>query len=224
MANDALNELLHLGIESVAEAVCTAMGLYVAGSAGAVGGAAATPLLAKGLKNVLVDVAVRQMSDREKYRVGTAAAHAVNEIYRRLINGDKPRQDGFFESLDDDRSPAETILDGVLTESRQQWEEKKVPWIANIFVNSAFLDVEPLTVYRVITMAERMSWRQFVILSLAARDPDPGLPYSWIRTTQNYLPLRRFCVRRFWNWLQGRCLCSNLIPSISRQWGNCAFN
>jgi hypothetical protein len=35
------------------------------------------------------------------------------------------------------------VLEGVLMECRLQWEEKKVPWIANIFVNAVFSDAAP---------------------------------------------------------------------------------
>jgi hypothetical protein len=38
---------------------------------------------------VIGDVAVRAMSEREQRRAGTAAAHAMNEIYARLVAGDK---------------------------------------------------------------------------------------------------------------------------------------
>jgi hypothetical protein len=115
-----------LGAKSVAEVAGATFGLLVAGPVGAIAGAATIPIVAKGLKNVLGDMAVREMSGREKWQVGTAASHAVNEIYERLVAGDNPKEDGFFQSLKGHRSPAETVLEGVLMTCRLQWEERKV--------------------------------------------------------------------------------------------------
>ena len=136
------------------------------------------------------------MSDREKWRVGSAVVHAANIIQGRLIGGEEPRDDGFFDKLKDDRSPGETVLEGVLTSCRFQWEERKVPWIANIFVNAAFGDWPPQTVNRVIMLAERMTWRQMYILALASLDEPGDIPYDWLLMNTPELPAKKEVLRQ----------------------------
>jgi hypothetical protein len=175
MPDEELNRLLHVGAESISEALGSALGLAIAGTTGALIGATATPLAGYALKSLLGDIAVRQMSENEFRRVGTAASHALNGVYRRLMAGETPREDGFFQKLKDDRSPAETIFEGVLMTCRTQWEEKKVTWIANIYVNAAFSDVQPEVVNRIIILADKMTWRQIRIVALAGSYESRGL-------------------------------------------------
>ncbi len=188
---EKLKQLLHKVAEPIAEGAGALIGLAASGPAGAVVGAAALPLLERSLKHVIGDYATRPMSEREKWRVGSAAVHAANIIQGRLIAGEKPRDDGYFDNLKDERSPAETVLDGVLTTCRFQWEERKVPWIGNIYINAAFSDHSPQTVYRVISLAERMTWRQIYFLALGSLDTPGDMPYHWKTTTNLDLPPRQ---------------------------------
>ncbi|WP_435008052.1 hypothetical protein P12x_005321 [Tundrisphaera lichenicola] len=180
MADEKIMTLLHTGSEVVSAVVGAGFGLIFPTTAGVLAAGALAPLAEASIKKVLGDVADRQLSDRERSKVGTAAAHALNRIYERWVAGDRPRQDGFFESLNDQRSPAETVLEGVLMESRLQWEEKKIPWIANIYVNAAFTDVPPEVVNRAIVLADRLTWRQFCLTALAGRHEELGIHARWM--------------------------------------------
>ena len=141
------------------------------------------PIAADAIKKVLGDVAERHMSQRENFRVGTAAAHALNRIYERRLAGEEPRKDPFFQSLEDDRSPAETALDGMLYQCRDQWEEKKIPWIANIYANAVFSETPPEIINLVIVRASQMTWRQLCIFALAGREIEPKMNTDWIMET-----------------------------------------
>lgn len=161
-----LKKLVGSSAESMSGGAGALIGLSVAGAPGALGGAMLAPYLELGLKELLSDIGSRTLSVKESKRVGTAAVHALNRICERIIAGDKPREDAFFQGLQDDRSPAETVFEGALMVSRLQWEEKKVPWIGNIYANAVFSNFSPEIINRVLILAERMTWQQLKLTAI----------------------------------------------------------
>lgn len=179
MSSDKILALLKAGVEPLVGGAAACLGL-VASSPVVIAAGTIAPLAEAGLKRILGDVAERQLSHDEQRRMGGAAVHAVNQIYLRLIAGEIPRQDGFFESLSDDRSPAQTAFEGVLQTCRVLWEQKKLPFVANIYANAYFSDAAPQVIYRVIVLAERITWRQVCLLSMAGRTHEPGIRTDWM--------------------------------------------
>lgn len=177
---DRLEQLLHLGAETLANSTGAAFGLVFAGSAGAIAGAALTPIIEAAFKKVGSDLATRQLSEKETLRVAVALYQAKNVALGRLMAGEKPRDDIFFTPGLNDRSPAETALEGVLMICRDQWEEKKVPWIANIYVNAAFSSEKPEIVNRVIRLSDRMSWQQICAVATIGNSGPLGIDMSWL--------------------------------------------
>jgi hypothetical protein len=78
----------------------------VGGALGGLGGVGATRSL-----KLLADFAHRQLSARERIRVGAAFGFAIAKIQSKIDAGQAPRMDGFFDSTKSRRSKADTILD-----------------------------------------------------------------------------------------------------------------
>ena len=93
------------------------IGLAAAGPVGAIGGAIAGPVLAKSLE-MLADFALRELSNREKIKVGAGFTYAYTKIVQYLDEGSVPRDDGFFEKNSSSRSPSDEILEGMLFKCR----------------------------------------------------------------------------------------------------------
>lgn len=150
-----------------------ALGFVLGGAEGAAIGGFAGAILT-GVVKVLGDVAHRSLSSREEIRVGTAAYFAVEKIKARLESGEKPREDGFFDEREQDsRSYANEIFEGTLLKSKNEHEEKKINFIANIFANTTFhSEVSSSEANHILQVAENMTYRQMCLLALFERKGD----------------------------------------------------
>jgi hypothetical protein len=149
-----------------------ALGFLSGGPIGAAFGAG----LGDAIGQVIEDAAERQLSQREKVRVGAAAAYAASFVAERLSKGDFPREDGFFGNTEFNLSAAVEIFDGVLTNAKGDHEERKARFYGHFFANVAF---DP-TCSRseanyFLSVLERLTYYQLVIVSLfwdASRFPN----------------------------------------------------
>jgi hypothetical protein len=159
--------LLIAGGEIAGGAVGGALGFFAGGPFAAAGAGAAGSIFSKTATKLLSDYASRALSQREIVRVGAAAALAVDKISERMDQGDMPRQDGFFERGVGQRSSAEEIFEGVLQKSKNEHEERKARFYANIFATAAFdnrFTAESLNHF--LSLAERLTYRQLCILQV----------------------------------------------------------
>lgn len=133
---------------------------------GAVVGAA----LGQGCMSVLDDVAQRFMSVKERERVGGVAAIAISEIRERLLWAEA-RDDGFFDSKDDEPSPAEEVFEGVLLSAKQEHEQQKLPYLANFYAGLVFYpSVSKAQANFLLSIIEGLTYRQLCILSLVEQN------------------------------------------------------
>ncbi len=79
----------------------------------------------------------RWLTPKEVKRVGTSSEYIINQINNRLNQGDNLNT-GLFENKADEISDAEELFEGVLLKCKNQYQEKKLKYISNIFVSSAF--------------------------------------------------------------------------------------
>ncbi len=163
---DKLKVILDKGSEISGSISGAAIGLLVAGPVGALGGAAAGPILTEVFKKIGTEVSNIFLGNREEIRVGATLAYSVDKLDRDLKNGKILRTDDFYTSDEINRSYAETLLEGTLLKSRNEYEEKKLKYYAN-FIANINLDVtisfeRGNTLLRIL---ERLSYRQIVILS-----------------------------------------------------------
>lgn len=169
---DRIREFIEPGSEIAGNVAGAAIGLMTAGPVGALAGAACGPVITSVFKRTCLELYDRVTSKREKIRAGAAAAYALTQIDERIQQGEQLRDDGFFDS-DSPRSSADEILEGVIIKSRNEHEERKTKYYANILATAAFdAGFSPATLNHTLTLAERLTYRQMCLLHLFS-DPQP---------------------------------------------------
>jgi len=127
-------------------------------------------LFAKVSENVLSDMSNRSLSQREQIRVGGAAVLSINRISAYLQDGLPPRTDDFFIESNGRRAPSVEIFEGVLLKCKNEHEENKIPFVANIYANVAFMeDVSIREANHLLHVAETLTYNQLCLLSLFSR-------------------------------------------------------
>ena len=139
--------------------------------AGGVGGVAVSRVL----KTVGGAIIRRRLESRQENRAGAAFYTAYSRISARILSGDALRDDGFFEpdATPMGRSPAEEILEGTLRAAANEHEERKVRFLGAFWGNLPFrADVSRSSANFLLHLAERLTWRQFVLLARSGRSTD----------------------------------------------------
>lgn len=167
MANENKSlKLIKTGAETFGAAIGGAIGL-LGGPLGAIGGSVAGVLISKGLS----EFAEKYLSSRERARAGAAAGLTILGVQEKIDNGLTLRQDGFFNFDDINRSKAEELFEGILSKCKNEFEEKKIKYIANIYKNVAFdSSVNPDNANQVLNSVQQFSYRQLTLLSLVGQN------------------------------------------------------
>ncbi|EKP0296752.1 hypothetical protein JFR03_004312 [Aeromonas veronii] len=108
----------------------------------------------------------RPQSQREATRSATAVVIAAREIEKRLSNGEKLRDDDFFRERIGRPTDANIVIDGVLTKSKLQYEERKTIFLGRFFANISFsteLTSDDACWY--LTVIDHLPYRAFLILA-----------------------------------------------------------
>jgi hypothetical protein len=103
-----LHDLIENSSDLIGAVAGGAIGL-VGGPAGSIGGAAAGVAITKTVRRVGVEVYDRLLVARQQERVGTVLAVALDDAQARAADGEKIRDDGFFDSGEGHRSDAEEL-------------------------------------------------------------------------------------------------------------------
>lgn len=128
------------------------------------------PTLANSLKNIGQEYAERMLSPRENLRVGSVLILASAGIRERIKSGENLRDDGFFDQNTTGRSDAEEITESILLKSQREPQEKKIPYMAHLLVNTAFnSEINVDMGHQLIKASEELTYRQLCILRLAAQ-------------------------------------------------------
>jgi hypothetical protein len=98
----------------------------VGGPAGSIGGAVAGVAITKTIRRVGVEVYDRLLIPRQQERVGTVLAVALDDAQAHAEGGQEIRDDGFFDSVEGRRSDAEELLEGVLLQAANAYQERKL--------------------------------------------------------------------------------------------------
>ena len=100
-------------------------------------------------------------------RIKDVSQYALNGIKRRLENGEKLRDDGFFKRTID-RSYAEEALESVLLKVRDEPQEKKIPYIGRLFENGCFdSSIDSGTLHFLCKESENLTYQQLCIIKIA---------------------------------------------------------
>ncbi len=127
-------------------------------------GAAATHVFQR------VGVALRDRLNTPQWiRADRALSVAYEAIQERLAAGEQLRDDGFFEEVGGGRRAGEELLEGVLLQAADSYEERKVFYIGQMYSSLAFRsDVSTGQAHMLLRLAERLSYQQLVCLAFFA--------------------------------------------------------
>ena len=140
------------------------------GAAGILLGSVETVAVTEALTVVGNELADRLLGPRQQVRVGATFTFAVEFLKKRISDGDSIRNDGFFDSLGDNRPAAEEIFEGVLLKAQDEYEEKKLIHYAYLLANVCFdKNIDQGAANYLLRMAERLSYRQLCFLELFYR-------------------------------------------------------
>ena len=118
------------------------------------------------VKNNLHNLVNQFSSERQAKRIKDVSQYALNGIKYRLENGEKLRDDNFFEQIID-RSYAEEALESVLLKARDEPQEKKIPYLGKLFENGCFdSNLESDLLHFLCQEAENLTYRQLCIIKV----------------------------------------------------------
>lgn len=141
------------------------VGSAVAGPLGTAGGALAGAVIENIMQWAGAEIKARCLSKAEARKVGSVYEKAKEKITEKLQAGEKLRTDGFIEDGVDDRSASEEILEGTLFAAQRENEEKKLPYLANLYANINFDSVVDRNMAnQLIRIASDLTYRQLVIM------------------------------------------------------------
>jgi hypothetical protein len=139
----------------------------IAGPPGAFVGAAAGVAVGHVLRAIGEEIGERALSPRQSERVGAVWILAGEEIAERLAAGETPRGDGFFEERTGRRSSAEELLEGLLLQAGDAYEERKLAYLAHLYASLCFrADFNPEYANYLLKVADDLTYRQICLISL----------------------------------------------------------
>ncbi|MGI6625538.1 MAG: hypothetical protein ACOX57_08985 [Limnochordia bacterium] len=168
LRNQRIRDLIGIGSEIAGGAVGGALGFLAGGPTGAAMLGAGGVAAAKTLTYIGSEVSERLLGPREKVRIGGVLAVAASEISQRISNGEKIRDDGFFEEKVQGRSDANEVIESILLKSQREPEEKKIVYMGHLFASIAFDSrTSPEMAHQIAKAAEQLTYRQLCILRLS---------------------------------------------------------
>lgn len=144
-----------------------AIGTAVAGPAGTAIGAIAGTAIEKVFALVGADIKERVFSPRENKRVGSVFSLAIEKVNKNVARGKLLRSDGFFDVSDDLHSHADEAFEATLLAAQREYEERKIPYLANLYGNIVCDDtISRETANYLIKTVSEITYRQLVILKI----------------------------------------------------------
>ncbi|MGI2110723.1 hypothetical protein ACRN9C_15150 [Shewanella frigidimarina] len=136
-SKDLVPAFIQKGSEIAGGATGAALGFLAGGPVGAaVGGATGTIITLTG--EVIADFVERTLSHRETVRAAGSVSLSLKKIQERIDLGSEPRDDDFFRMRIGYRPKAEDLFEAMMIKSKNQYEEHKVHFYANLFANACF--------------------------------------------------------------------------------------
>jgi len=163
--NETKQNKIVKSIPSVVGSVAGAGIGFFGGPAAAIAGSA----IGSVITSIGQEIVGKVLSRNENRRVNTVFELVKDSITVRVEKGEKIRDDGFFENIENERSSGEEVLEGLLIATQRETEERKLPFLANLYVNLAFKkDLSREESNQLINVAENLSYRQLELLSTVA--------------------------------------------------------
>lgn len=147
--------------------VGSAVGAVIGGPAGAVAGSVAATAIDHIMSKIGSEIKKRAMGPLEEQRVGKVYTQAKNLISKKINEGEVPRDDDFFNKTCENRSASEELLEGVLSVAKNEYEERKTPYLARLYANILFHEeISRPSANYLLKLSEQITYRQIIILSI----------------------------------------------------------
>lgn len=166
----ALARIVGIAVQTMGAGAGALFGANVDPSTAAVAAMAGTGIAAVG-----ADIARRVLSPRQELRVGEVFLQAGAAIKAKEVLGEHIREDGFFD--EGHRSAGHEFAEGVILAAMDSFEEKKIPYLANLMANVAVTPtVDAHTANFALRVADKLSWLQLCLLGIIDRPEDYPMP------------------------------------------------
>ena len=137
----------------------------VGGPVGVIGGTIVGTVVGKLLEIAGKEIKDRVLSKSEEKKIKTVYDLTREKIQKRMDEGKSVRDDGFFS--DEERSGADEVFEGIMFAAQKEAEEKKLPYMANLFSNIVFdKNISREEANQLIKVAQEVSYRQLVIMQI----------------------------------------------------------
>ena len=169
-----LKRLLNAGFDVLGDATSAATGIGIGfvldGPVGAIAGSVSGPIISRTLRWVGQEFSSRHLSKREESRAGCVLVLAAAEICQKIENGERVRQDGFFDQDEFGRSGAEEVVENLVMKCQREPQEKKIPFMGYLLANLVFRDDISIDMaHQIIKLADELTFRQLCLLRIAAQ-------------------------------------------------------
>ena len=166
-AGKTIDTIAELGGSAGGALAGMAIGTAVAGPAGTAIGAVAGTVIEKVFTLLGADLKERVLSPRETRRTGTVFSLTLEKVNQNIAYGKTLRSDGFFETQEFANSPADETLEATLLAAQREYEERKLPYIANLYANIVCdSTVSRETANYLIKTVSEVTYRQLIILKI----------------------------------------------------------
>lgn len=140
----------------------------IGGPLGQLGGAALGVVVQRVARAI-----VGRFHARANERAGETLLLVAADAQERRERGEGPRDDGFFDERGGLRADAEEVLEGVLLQAANAFEERKVPLLARLYSAVAHDPTVPAAnAHYLVRLAGELTYRQFVALAVFANHDD----------------------------------------------------
>ncbi|MDO9184919.1 MAG: hypothetical protein Q7W13_02830 [Bacteroidia bacterium] len=173
---DSIIHWLGIGAKVAGNVASKVIGIDSSTIEGTIAGGALGALVTETLQNIGKDMRNRYLSKKEETRIGTSFFYLLEKFKENIDNGQKVRDDNFFDKQEGDFSRNEEILEGLLLIAQKSYEEKKVRFISYFYANILFS--KQINTYHAnyyLKMAEGMTYRQFCLLAIYFEKEKYGL-------------------------------------------------
>lgn len=167
--NKAVELLVNLGSNLAGTVVGSTLGFLMAGPGGAIAGGTIGNTFTDILKNVGAEVMDKKLSmaERQLIRSGAVYSLAVDRIKNNLEAQATPVESFFEKETSDGRTVAEELLENLLIKAKDEYEEKKIKFLGNLYGNIAFKSgISKQTCNQLINIAGSLTYRQYCILAM----------------------------------------------------------
>lgn len=152
---------------STSSIIGAAAGAAVAGLPGMILGGAAASVASEIFLQIGDEFSRRFLSRRETERVGATLGGISAMLQNAQQHGVPIRTDGFFDADASGRAQGEEVLEGIIQAAKDEYEERKLPYIMNLG-KEVFLkeDLSRTVAVQLVHLAESLSYQQLVLLSI----------------------------------------------------------